>query len=334
MSEANKEIQILPIQHIVELFAHDGRDFIVEAYRNLLGRDPDPQGMAYYLGRLAMGYGKARIIVQIVSSPEFKDKRKVGGLKQLITTEKCTAHWFCGLFNQRERKEILLRQGIEELAQIRKKIDRLLRNKIQARTKVKMHTIRHVFELFAYDDKDFIRLVYLTFLNREPDLNGLQYYLGRLRMGCGKAYIVAKIAKSSEATETYDIIGLDRLILDEYRSTHWFWGLFTRRNRTYKLQNQICNELSLIKMQLSQMDDTLEDLEPWNFSRPIQSQVEGGLNTENVLNKHIENIAEAGNESPQNILFQAKNELNHLDRRSKDIYMSLIGALKKQNGDR
>ena len=34
------------IQHIIELFALEGRDFITEAYRNLLDREPDLQGMA------------------------------------------------------------------------------------------------------------------------------------------------------------------------------------------------------------------------------------------------------------------------------------------------
>lgn len=94
-----------PIQHITELFAYDGAEFIAEAYRNLLDREPDPHGLRYYLGRLALGYSKAAVAVQLASSPECKKRDQIAGIKQLIQQEKQAAHWLWGKFVWRPRLE-------------------------------------------------------------------------------------------------------------------------------------------------------------------------------------------------------------------------------------
>lgn len=103
----------MSIQHIYELFALDGQDFITESYRNLLNREPDEHGMAYYLGRLAAGYGKARIIMQLAKSKESRPHREIIGLEKLIKTEKSTDHWLWGRFGRRQQQERLLREGIQ-----------------------------------------------------------------------------------------------------------------------------------------------------------------------------------------------------------------------------
>lgn len=108
----------MPIQHIIELFALEGRDFITEAYRNLLDREPDPQGMAYYLGRLAMGYGKASVIVDLARSAESRPHREIVGLEKLIVTERHANHWLWGRFSGRQHQESLLREVIQGLAHI------------------------------------------------------------------------------------------------------------------------------------------------------------------------------------------------------------------------
>lgn len=100
------------IQHITELFALDGREFITEAYRNLLNREPDIQGMAYYLGRLAQGRGKDAVIVQLAKSPECKPHDRIKGLKQLIEDRRRAQHWFWGRITIRSRVENTLRSSL------------------------------------------------------------------------------------------------------------------------------------------------------------------------------------------------------------------------------
>lgn len=60
---------------IDELLAHHNEGFVVSAYHTLLGRDPDPLGMAYYLKKLHTGSPKIRIIKQICTSPEGRSKK-------------------------------------------------------------------------------------------------------------------------------------------------------------------------------------------------------------------------------------------------------------------
>ncbi|SEI46602.1 protein of unknown function [Allopseudospirillum japonicum] len=55
------------------LFSYQDEDFILQAYLHLLGREPDPQGLADYLHALRSGhYPKWRILAALASSAEFK----------------------------------------------------------------------------------------------------------------------------------------------------------------------------------------------------------------------------------------------------------------------
>jgi hypothetical protein len=88
------------IQNIYELISLEGREFVIEAYRNLLGRDPDSHGLYYYLGRMADGYSKKNVIVQLAKSSEMKN-HSISGLKQLMKEEERKNTWWYKLFNYR-----------------------------------------------------------------------------------------------------------------------------------------------------------------------------------------------------------------------------------------
>lgn len=81
------------IQHITELFSFDDRDFVIEAYRTLLNREPDEGGLRYYLGRLAQGHDRQSVIVQLGRSPEAGDLSHIRGLAQLISRERFRQSW-------------------------------------------------------------------------------------------------------------------------------------------------------------------------------------------------------------------------------------------------
>lgn len=123
---------MFPIQNIAELFIYDEREFITAAYRALLGRDPDPTGMNYYLGRLRMGYGKAAIITQISNSSGESLHGNIKGLANLIKDEKRANHWFWGIFTSRQRNERLMHQHINELKRLNINITQQPRNTVQA----------------------------------------------------------------------------------------------------------------------------------------------------------------------------------------------------------
>lgn len=102
----------MTIQHITELFSLDGKEFVTEAYRNLLNREPDAHGMAYYLGRLAQGLGKDTVISQLAKSSECKPHEQVKGLKQLIKDRRRSQHWFWRRFIIPSRVENILQSSL------------------------------------------------------------------------------------------------------------------------------------------------------------------------------------------------------------------------------
>jgi len=53
-------------------------EFTVEIYRNVLGRDPDPGGLAYWRSRLATDLDRAGLIVFFSDSPEFRSLSQTG----------------------------------------------------------------------------------------------------------------------------------------------------------------------------------------------------------------------------------------------------------------
>jgi hypothetical protein len=65
-------------------------------------------------------------------------------------------------------------------------------------------------------------------------------------MGHGKAAIIVQLATSAEANPRKKINGLSNLIKDEKRANHWFWGIFTRQQRSERLIHKHTAELSRV----------------------------------------------------------------------------------------
>lgn len=72
------------IIYVLDLLAYNNERFIVELYRNLLDREPDPEGYRLYLNLLKEGKTKEYIIYSLVESPEAqKANVEIKGLKNL-----------------------------------------------------------------------------------------------------------------------------------------------------------------------------------------------------------------------------------------------------------
>ena len=159
----------MPIQHIIELFALEGRNFITEAYRNLLDREPDPQGMAYYLGRLAMGYGKASVIMDLARSAESRPHREIVGLEKLIVTERHANHWLWGRFSGRQHQESLLREGIQGLAHITALMESFTERMEDLLTFAISNQSHATTKEQYLPSADDVRAAYREILGREPE---------------------------------------------------------------------------------------------------------------------------------------------------------------------
>lgn len=68
-------------------------------------------------------------------------------------------------------------------------------------------------ELLVYEDSSFVVHAYQAILGRDPDPEGLQYYLSRLRKGTRKTELLAQMRSSAEGeAHGSNIVGLDALV--------------------------------------------------------------------------------------------------------------------------
>lgn len=71
------------INNINDLLDLHGAAFVTTAYRVIFGRAPDPEGMRYYLSRLADGLGKRAVIFQMSQSEEARKLTDIGEMPEL-----------------------------------------------------------------------------------------------------------------------------------------------------------------------------------------------------------------------------------------------------------
>ena len=76
--------------HVNDLLRFHGEDFVRQAYRTLLGRDPDAAGMAHHLEQLASGrFNKMDVLASLHSSPEGRASHvKLAGLSLPIAVRR------------------------------------------------------------------------------------------------------------------------------------------------------------------------------------------------------------------------------------------------------
>ena len=70
---------------LTDLMGHHDLQFIACAYKTVLGRHPDPEGLAYYVGRLRAGIPKIRILADLRLSREGRGRKlTLNGLDEAI----------------------------------------------------------------------------------------------------------------------------------------------------------------------------------------------------------------------------------------------------------
>ena len=68
--QANHPTQPIQASSLDELLASDDQHFVHSAYLTVLGREPDPEGLGYSLGRLRQGVSKIKVLAQLRLSKE------------------------------------------------------------------------------------------------------------------------------------------------------------------------------------------------------------------------------------------------------------------------
>ena len=189
----------LPSVKLSFLLRWEGERFVTATYDNVLGRKPDPEGLAHHLEMLSEGVSKLEIIRRIRFSEEgCSADVKVEGLRvRLVLHRLSNLPVIGGLFNSSNGS-----------------FDDLSEEISGGRSLVSAPVdLRHLLHL---NGQRFINAVYIKILGRQPDDDGLLHHLGLLLEGVTKLEIIRKIRFSEEGRQSgVTIDHLDTLLTRE-----------------------------------------------------------------------------------------------------------------------
>ena len=196
-----------------------------------------------------------------------------------------------------------------------------------------MQPIQHIYELFIYDDQEFVIMAYRVLLKREPDHHGMNYYLGRLRMGYSKESIVVQLVASNESKHRNNIKGLNDLIKKEKFKSNWLFGLFFRNKFSWNIMQINISGIRSVVAELGNLKSSLQAIQVAldNNSQIMKSTTNFLLNDADLNKIKTEYTASPENIVPSNV--EDAKELEGMPNRVRNIYFQLAKAFRNSNED-
>lgn len=186
-----RALKTAPRDSVERLLASAPDAFVPEAYRMILGRDPDPCGLEHYGRRLRQGASRLQLMAEIRLSPEGRRFHAVlPGLDSAIRPYRLRRLPLIGL--------------VVELFSIRE-----LRNAKEMANDIHTADGR---SLFTLKNKEFVYAAFKVFLGRDPEPSAVAHYTKALKYTRART-VLLNIALSEEAVafRRNGMVELDRL---------------------------------------------------------------------------------------------------------------------------
>ncbi|CAN5335732.1 hypothetical protein BH11PLA2_BH11PLA2_45380 [soil metagenome] len=150
--------------------------FLSQVYRDVLGRNPDAPGLAYWTNKLTTGMSRSAVVASIQNSTESKQRQIAGLYQTLLGRSPSTAE-------SNVKLQLFNSGGTFESVRA---------------------TIAGSSEFYngpgTGSNDGFVQALYQKFLNRAADTSGFAYWTGKLRGGASLTSVATAIALSTEAT--------------------------------------------------------------------------------------------------------------------------------------
>ncbi len=210
-------------------------EFVTVLYRSILGREPDGEGKADWLGLLNEGFSRLMVCSQFVASQEFNDLCAESGIKtgNIPLTNIVDQNQQIARFVNRLYELVLGRRsdrtGLEDWT-------RVLAQQNQ--------TAAHVVEGFVkspefleknLSNEEYVRVLYRTLLDREADEVGLSEWVELLNQGYPKDHILKGFVESDEFTKLCAEYGIVRGTIDASER------VYQNPSRYYQISNASVN---------------------------------------------------------------------------------------------
>ena len=171
--------------------------YLEYAYTAILGRNPEPDGKAYWLGELEAGVTRNCILAGFVESAEFTNLCSYFGIRKGSITNllpadknrgqtKFVVRLYRNIFN-READEWGLNDWTYRL-----------QNGLTACDIVEGFIYSDEFQISNFSNEQYVEILYRTLLGRKADPDGKADWVGRLNAGQSRSQILAGFAYSVE----------------------------------------------------------------------------------------------------------------------------------------
>ena len=176
-------------------------EFMDRAYEGIMNRNPDPAGKAYWVSYLDKGVSYAYIVAGFTNSPEFTQLCANYGIVRGDYTSGEARDQNPGVTAYVSRLYTkMLGRGYDSGGLNYWCSEILKRPSKETLLDVALSGFMHSLEFLGknLDDTEFVRVMYRTFLDRESDAGGLQYWVGELQSGRSRDDIALGFAVSDE----------------------------------------------------------------------------------------------------------------------------------------
>ena len=176
-------------------------DYVERAYESILGRASDAEGKAYWMQRLQAGFSRKALISGFVSSNEFGAICARYGIERgsYALTEPRDQNY--GITSYVSRLYTKMQGRVYDVGGLNYWCNIILKDpKKETLVQVAVDGFMHSNEFKAKNlsDTEFVKVMYRTFLDREAEPAGLQYWLNKLASGMTRENVAAGFAASDE----------------------------------------------------------------------------------------------------------------------------------------
>jgi glycosyltransferase involved in cell wall biosynthesis len=207
------------ISSLEDLLDYHDEAFVFAAYRTLLLRDPDTDGLSYYLKRLRRGIDKLDILDQLCSSDEARRLAvKVPGLEDALSRSKWLKLPIIGAMLRRQGATNSLENKLALLIEVNRERFDQMHNEIASLSKLIVHQSQTAagaaaIQRFGYtsfdswqavekalslDGRSFLEYLFMLALGRHPLTHEIEHFLAMLEKGESKLHIIEAVFSSAE----------------------------------------------------------------------------------------------------------------------------------------
>ena len=184
-------------------------EFVEVLYKTYFDRDSEPDGKAYWMGRLASGTERAVLVEEFIESVEWCNVCAMYGVKSGAKYHKATVPsknavkfatrlYTCCLGRDPEA------EGLEYWALALTNLDA---TGYQAAS---LFFTRPEFVGLKTTNEEYLTRLYTTFMGREPEAEGFAYWLGLLNGGTDRVDVMKAFAGCPEFQEICNSYGIER----------------------------------------------------------------------------------------------------------------------------